>query len=182
MQRLGMADAVTYQNQASGAAPIIGGHIPFFDAELHPNRPLSPKGTYIVLGILAGFSLIISIGFLAVGAWPVPGFLGLDLIILYVAFRIARKRAHKAEAIRLDDRELTVTRFIPGKPPLVWRLEPAWVKVGLEPIGRQDNRLTLRDRNYGLNIGSFLLPEEREDIADALKAALHKRLRSLPHL
>ena len=45
--------------------------------------------------VAVGFSLFISVGFFAVGAWPVLGFFGLDILGLYWAFHIVRKRAER---------------------------------------------------------------------------------------
>ena len=58
----------------------------YFDAVLHPHRSLGPRGFAILMGALGALSLISGIVFLSAGAWPVFGFFGLDVLIMYIAF------------------------------------------------------------------------------------------------
>lgn len=140
---------------------------------LSPHRSLSPKGFAIVMGILGGASFVLGIAFLLMGAWPVFGFLGLDVLLVYLAFR-ANYRAAKAFE------EILVTRV-----RLVWRrvssrgdarediMNPRWVR--LETTSDELSgvtRVTLTERRVTRVIGGFLPPMHKEKLAKSLASAL----------
>ena len=62
------------------------------EATLYPNQPGRRAGFIGLMLGMSSVSLIIAAGFALAGAWPVAGFLGIDLLLLYLAFRLARTR------------------------------------------------------------------------------------------
>ena len=58
-----------------------------FSAVLTPHRSLSATGFVIVMALVGGVSFAAGIAFLLMGAWPVFGFFGLDVLLIYLAFR-----------------------------------------------------------------------------------------------
>ena len=146
-----------------------------FDASLYPHRALGPRGfrrLMIAVGIL---SLGIGWGFWALGAWPVMGFLGLDLLLLYGAFRLSFRAQRLRERVRLFDDALEVTRIHPSGQEDRWQLEPAWARVAVEDVDPYRSRLFLKSRERVVELGSFLAPAEQRDFAQALMRALDLR-------
>jgi uncharacterized membrane protein len=78
-------------------SPPIGR--PFFERVLLPHRSLSPRGFHLLMAVLALISLAIGIGFVSVGAWPVVGFFGLEVALVYLAFRLSYRSARQSKAI-----------------------------------------------------------------------------------
>ncbi len=146
---------------------------PWFDAVLRPHRSLSPNGFLILMGVLGLVSLLVGTVFLIIGAWPVFGFFGLDVLIVYLAFRANFASAQIAEHIVMDEQELSVTRT-ETKKTARWSFQPAWVQVGLDTPTRHHSRLWLGSHGKRLTIGAFLAPSERKEVADALKSALNR--------
>lgn len=140
-----------------------------FDAVLYPNRSLGPAGFHLLMAAIVLVSAAIGAGFVLVGAWPVTGFLGLDVVLLYLAFRWSYREARRAEFIRLDQDGLTVRRIGPAGEAREWRLEPYWVRVAIDD---PDSRLVLSARGHHLAIGAFLTADERLELARALRTAL----------
>ena len=66
-----------------------------------PHRSLSPKGFAIVIGVLAGLLFTIGLGFFLAGAWPVIGFLGLELLVVWGAFKLNYRAANVRETLSL---------------------------------------------------------------------------------
>ena len=64
-----------------------------FAALLTPHRSLNRTGFVVVMAFLSVVSFATGVAFLMMGAWPVFGFLGLDVLAIYVAFRINFSRA-----------------------------------------------------------------------------------------
>jgi uncharacterized membrane protein len=151
-----------------------------FDAVLYPNRSLAPAGFHLLMAAIVLVSVAIGAGFVLAGAWPVTGFLGLDVVLLYLAFRWNYRQARRVEFIRLDQDGLTVKRVGPDGRAREWRLEPYWARVAIDDPPRPDSQLVLSSRGAHLAIGAFLTPRERLELAEALRAALHSHRTGAP--
>lgn len=145
---------------------------PPFHVILYPNQPLGPWGAGIVLLACAAVSGAVGCAFALAGAWPVSGFLGLDLVLLGLAFWVVRRRARRREEIRLDRSGLHLRRIEPDGSELSERLEPYWVRVQLEQPSPAVVRLWLRSHGRRLRVGAFLGAEEARGLAQALDRAL----------
>jgi uncharacterized membrane protein len=155
------------QSLAAPASPA-----PLFDAVLYPSRSLPPMGFAVLMALVVLVSGLVGSGFVLVGAWPVTGFLGLDVLLLYLAFRWNYHQGQRAEFIRLDKDELVVRKIEPGGRSREWRFEPYWVRVALDYAAHGPGRLYLTSHGQWLQIGAFLSAVERVEVAEALKAAL----------
>jgi len=143
-----------------------------FDAILTPHRSLSPRGFTAVMGGFAGLSLAVGTGFFLAGAWPVLGLCGLEILLVYVAFRINFRAARMYETVTVTRDDLHVARVSPRGDAQHWRFQPAWLQVFMEDPPRHDSQLTLRSHGRSLTIGTFLTARERAEFARALQAAL----------
>ena len=163
-------------NPAPGPAPGLELR---FDAFLHPHRSLSLTGFRILMAVLVSISLIMGGMFLAAGAWPVFGFYGLDILILYLAFRKNYRSAMIYEKVRLSDDTLWVEKGDRRGVHQVWEFQPYWLRVTIENPGQHNNYVRLTSHGRSVTIGAFLSPEERLDFAAALDRALHEVRRPL---
>jgi uncharacterized membrane protein len=151
-----------------------------FRAQLTPYRSLSRRAFRRVMLVVVLFSLAVSTGLFLAGAWPVFGFLGLDILAVYLAFRVSYRRGRVAELLELDEDALTVERTDPGGRRRRWRLQPAWLRVELsEPVLPQ-TPVMLRSHGETLAIGAFLHPEQRRQVASELRDALARWRRPGP--
>ena len=150
-----------------------------FDAVLTPHRSLPPRGFLILMLAVGGISFAAGVGFFLAGAWPVVGFLGLDVLLIYVAFRLNYRSARMHESLRLTRGSLTVERVEVSGRSRQWQFQPTWLQVLMDDPPQHESRLTLRSHGRSLVIGDFLTPEERLDLAKALRDAL-VRLRCVP--
>ena len=150
--------------------------LPAFQAVLYPNRSLGDRGFAVLMGLIVLVCSLVGTGFALVGAWPVSGFLGLDVLLIYLAFRWSFRETSRADFITLDDDGLSVRRIMPSGEAKSWRFETAWVQVLIE--GR---RLILRSHGQELAIGPYLTIEERRTFASALKEAIQARRNTIDH-
>jgi uncharacterized membrane protein len=143
-----------------------------FRAILHPHRSLGPTGFLILMSAIGGVSFVTGMVFLAMGAWPVFGFFGLDVALVYIAFRLNYRSGRLYEMVELTPEALTVTRVHPSGKRESFDFNPYWVRVRLAegPHGRTDLRLASHGRE--LAFGRFLTDDERRDFSDALSGAL----------
>lgn len=154
---------------ASDAAPAV-----FFDAVLAPHRSLPPNGFTIVMLLLAGVSFCVSVAFVLLGAWPVTPFFGLDIALVYVAFRVNYRRARLREELRLTEEMFTVERVSANGERNRWQFQPYWLRVIHEEADEHTGRLLLSSHGRSLVVGNFLGPEQRRDVAFRLTDALRR--------
>jgi uncharacterized membrane protein len=140
-----------------------------FDAVLYPNRSLDQFGFHLLMAAIVLVSAGIGAACVIAGAWPVTGFLGVDVVLLYLAFRWNYRQGRRAEFIRLDGPELAVRRVEPSGRRREWRFDAHWLRVTIDDRADQ---LTLSSHGRTLVVGAFLSPEERLELAAALRAAL----------
>jgi uncharacterized membrane protein len=109
----------------------------------------------------------------------VVGFMGLDVLLIWWAFRANFAAARRAERIEVTDQELILERLAPGRPPEESRFVRGWVWVELEEDKEREliGRLFLKSRHERTEIASFLGPDERKTLAAALRQALAR-----PHI
>src|SRR6202041_2430126 len=149
------------------------GEAELFSARLTPHRSLNRTGFLVVMGFVTVVSFAAGIAFLLMGAWPVFGFFGLDVLAIYWAFRITFRRAKASEEIRLTPSELHVRRISHRGHVGEFTFNPLWVR--LARITHSEfgiGRLFLVSRGRRIAIGSFLGAEEKESFSNALMAAL----------
>ena len=137
-----------------------------FTALLRPYRSLSAEGfKWLIRGAIAA-NVVIGLPMYLLGAWPVMGFMGLDVFLLWYMFHRNYFDARRSETLTLTDRELVIERRAPEGEREEHRLDAYWLKVEL------GERLVLTSRGQRVVIGRFLSPGERDRVADQLKAAL----------
>jgi uncharacterized membrane protein len=144
----------------------------FFECTLLPHRSLPPRGFRLLMLLLGGLSLIVGIIFVSLGCWPVVGFFGLDVVLLYLALRLSYRSARQREILRLDQADFTVERVDIYGGRRLWRFQPFWLRVVLEERPDQSNRLLLASHGRSLLIADFLGPPMRRELAASLRSAL----------
>jgi uncharacterized membrane protein len=143
-----------------------------FRAVLTPHRSLGPTGFIVLMAALAGISFATGIAFFLIGAWPVLGFFGLDVALVYVAFKLNYRSGRLYETVELTPAKLTWTRVHPSGRREQFDCNPYWTRVNLRewPDGRTDLRLIAQGKE--LVFGRFLTDDERRQFASALRGAL----------
>src|SRR6516225_6108198 len=144
-----------------------------FAAVVTPHRSLNRAGFLIVMAAVSAVSFVAGTVFLLIGAWPVFGFFGLDVLLVYWAFRANYRAAAAYEEVVVTPSELRVRKVSHRGQVSEWALNPLWARLEYESdedFGLQ--RLYLVSRGRKLAIASFLPPQEKESFAAALAAAI----------
>lgn len=143
-----------------------------FSAILTPHRSLSRRGFAILMTFVAIVCFGAGTVFLMMGAWPVFGFFGLDVLLVYFAFRANYKSGREYETVDLSPMELKLTRVSPRGQQEDYVFNPYWVRVLLSEW--PDGRTVMRLASHGdeLVFGRFLSDEERKEFAGVLREAL----------
>ncbi|GAB2177850.1 DUF2244 domain-containing protein [Dongia sp. agr-C8] len=154
------------------------GH-PVFEALLYPHRSLGRKGYAFLIAGTAAIVFLYGLVFLAIGAWPIFGFLGGEWLLFWFLFRRHHSGDDRAERIRLYADRLVFERYDRRGGHTTEQLQPYWLNVILERAEEPDNTLYLRSHGRSIQVGAFLSGQERRELADELRAVL-ARHRSSP--
>ena len=149
-------------------APVL------FDVLLMPNRSLPPLGFALLMAAVSLLSFGAGLAFYVIGAWPVVGFLGLDVALIYIAFRVSFRRMRAFETLRLTEHALVFERVSPGGVRRRWTFQPYWLRAEYDEPPHHGSQLRLRSHGRAVTVGAFLAPPERHDLATALRGALHR--------
>lgn len=147
---------------------------PVFDAILYPNRSLPNVGFVAVMAVVIAANLTLGLGFYLMGAWPVVGFCGLDVFLVWLAFKISYRQGRLHERVRVDANDMWVSRVLPSGHETRWRLQPYWTRVSIERPVRHESQVRVTSKGKTLILGSFLSPRERGEFAEALAEALRR--------
>jgi uncharacterized membrane protein len=144
-----------------------------FSAIITPHRSLSGTGFLVVMGLVGGLSFIGGTVFFLLGAWPVIGFLGLDVLLVYWAFRANYRAAAAFEEVTVTPSELRLRRVSHRGEVAEWTLNPVWTRLDRETHEEFGLlKLFLVSRGRRLAVAGFLSPAEKESFAAALSTAL----------
>lgn len=146
---------------------------PVFAAELVPHRSLGRKGFRVLLALSGAVCLFYGVFFTVTGAWPIGLFLGLDFLLLYVAFRVNYRAAKMREEVMVSRTSLSIRKFSPAGRMVEHRFNPFWARFR---VHRHDEIGILSMHVLGegrmTDVGSFLNPDDRESFAKAFRGAL----------
>ncbi len=146
-----------------------------FSALLRPHRSLSSSQLRLIIGLVAFSGLFAAIPFLVMGFWPVAGFYGLDIALLYWAFWYNLKEARAFEEIKLHALELQLRKVDPRGQEARWSFTPIWTRLESDTGHDEEiRRLLLVSRGVKVPIAESLSLEERQDFRQCLSSALQE--------
>lgn len=144
-----------------------------YEATLRPHRSLSKPGFVIVMAVLAGSSFFAGMAFLMMGAWPVFFFFGLDVLLVWWAFRVNYRAARAFETIRITASDLRIRQVSAKGAAVESSFNPRWVRLEVDKDELSGvTRVALASRGVALTLGAFLPPALKEKLASELSRAL----------
>jgi uncharacterized membrane protein len=141
---------------------------------LTPHRSLDGPAFKILFGWVIFLNLVIAGFFYKMGAWPVFGFLGIDVALVWWAFKANTKAAQRSERIVISGDEVRLLKQTRAEPPTEIEFNRRWLRIVLEYDATREmvGRLHLVSRGKATEIASFLGAEERESLAAELTRAI----------
>lgn len=152
---------------------------PIFEALLTPYRSLGPKGFAVTMALFGAVCFGAGLGFAAQGAWPVFGFLGLDVLLLFFAFKLSYQAGKAREEISVSRTDLSIRKISPRGRVREAHHVPSWTKfrvARMEEIGI--TRMDVASRGRVTEVGAFLNLDDRESFAKAFNEALNQAKRA----
>ena len=140
--------------------------------QLEPSKSLRPEGANLVLVILGSFGLVISGSFMVFGAWPVFGFMALDVLLIYIAFQAQHRRSDRGEEITISDDKIEIKYFKGGICVKTILLNKYWVKLEHFNSFNRQSKLMFSSHGKFSEIGDFLSLKEKQKLAANLEPLL----------
>jgi len=149
-----------------------------YSAVLRPHRSASRATARLIVLLMVLVWLPTGFVFFLAGAWPILPFLGVEVVLLYGALRLNQYAGNALEAINLTREALTVRRVDHWGKQRNYSFSPHWLQVNLNRVTGDTNALELRSQGRSLIIAQFLLPQERQELAEALRRELTRLTRA----
>lgn len=162
------------EDVASEQDPVL------YAARVHPHRSMTRAQVRLILLLVGTTSLLATLPFMIMGAWPVAGFMGLDVLALYLAFEVSFRAARAFEELKVTIVDLFLSKVSPRGVRTEWRFNPSWVrleKTTHEEFGLM--RLDLVSRGERVEVAPFLGPVEKTELAGNLSRALAEARRGV---
>ncbi len=148
---------------------------PLFAATLTPHRSLTRNGLRWVIALTAIAASIPAMIFFSLGAWPIVGFMGLDLLAIWWALSASMRDGRQIEKVTLWPDELELKRIAANGREELLRFNPFFVKLVIDrDYNERTIALHLRTREADTVIGAFLNPDDKASFARAFGTALKK--------
>ncbi|HTJ58136.1 MAG TPA: DUF2244 domain-containing protein [Devosiaceae bacterium] len=148
---------------------------PLFAARLTPNRSMSPRGIKIVIGLLCCLALLPGLIFYLVGAWPVVGFMGLDVLGLYWALTYSFRDGRRYEQVTLWADRLEVRQVSADGDEQTKTFNPQYVRLVIDrDFDERTTAIRLRSGEQEVLVGAFLNPDDKASFSRAFGSALRK--------
>ena len=145
-----------------------------FEAAITPQRSLSRRGRFILVGAIGAACAADAVAFSLIGAWPVAGFAGIELVAAALLLALHANAGKASELLLLDERELRIVRTTPRGQREVITLPPAWLTVSMTERPGRVPRLALRTHGRETEIATQLGETAKADLAEAVRAALER--------
>ncbi|TFF19919.1 DUF2244 domain-containing protein [Jiella endophytica] len=146
---------------------------PIFQALLTPYRSLGRLGFTVMMSFFCLVSLVTGVLFLLNGAWPVVGFFGLDVLILWWAFSASYRSAKAREEVLVTRTDCAIRKTSPKGDVREAHHNPFFARF---QVNRHDEigitRMSVDSRDVSTEIGSFLNPDDKDSFAEAFQKAL----------
>lgn len=154
-------------------APEDMNEAPVFEALLTPHRSLGRRGFVVLMILFTGLCMVNGFVFLMAGAWPILGFCGLDVLLLFGAFWLNYRSGRAREEVSVSRTLLSIRKITPSGRITEYLFNPFWARFRVarhDEIGITDMLVSGEGRST--DVGSFLNPADRESFASAFSRAL----------
>jgi uncharacterized membrane protein len=145
-----------------------------FEALTSPRQSWHAAGFRLIVGLLVLGEGTAAVLFWLLGAWPVAGFMGGEMVLVLGLLLAHRRWCNRmAERIVLADGHVRVDRTDRRGRREAVEFDAYWARVTLQARPGRVSELRLAVRGRSVEIGRFLPEFEKADLAEALSKALH---------
>ena len=131
-----------------------------FEILLKPNSSLTGAARVFFLGSIFFICSVIGIGFFLAGGTMILPFAGLEIILVYLAFRLSFNWSNQRQIIILSKEHVEV-RVDGLKEFFTWKEFRSFATFNITKKNSEDHDLSFRSKGKEIVIGSFLNGEDK---------------------
>ena len=131
-----------------------------FEILLKPNSSLTGAARVLFLGSIFFICSVIGVGFFLVGGTMILPFAGLEIILVYLAFRLSFNWSNQKQIIILSKEHVEV-RVDGLKEFFTWKEFRSFATFNVTKKKNEDHDLSFRSKGKEVVIGSFLNQEDK---------------------
>lgn len=148
---------------------------PLFAATLRPHRSLSRRGLRWVIAVVAIAASIPGMVFSTLGAWPVVGFMGLDVLAVWWALSASMRDGRQFETVTLWPSQLELKRVTGSGREEILTFDPLTTRLVIDrDFNERTTGLHLRTPDADTAVGAFLNGDDKASFAKAFGTALKR--------
>jgi len=157
--------------QQEGSSQVNG---ILLEASLTPSVASKLSTVRWILSLFGCVCVFVGVTFALIGAQPVLGFMGIEIILLFAVYRFCVRNSRLAEQIILSGRSLLFRRIDRYGNVSITNLEPLWLRVEIGRARGVLRHIVLASKGRTYNVGVFLTPEEKVVLFNTLQRGLKK--------
>ena len=131
-----------------------------FEILLKPNSSLTGAARVLFLGSIFFICSVIGVGFFLAGGTMILPFSGLEIILVYLAFRLSFNWSNQRQIIILSKEHVEV-RVDGLKEFFTWKEFRSFATFNVTKKNSEDHDLSFRSKGKEIVIGSFLNGEDK---------------------
>ena len=151
------------------------------EAYLSPSVAIKLSAVRWILSLFGCVCVLVGVTFALIGAQPVLGFMGIEIVLLFAVYQFCVRNSRMAEQIILSGQSLLFRRIDRYGNISITNLEPLWLRIEIGGAKGVFRHIVLASKGRTYNVGVFLTPEEKVVLLNTLQRALMK-LRTEPGL
>ena len=136
---------------------------------------MGARGLRVVVALTAIAATVPAIAFYSLGAWPIVGFLGLDVLLIWWALSTSMRDGRRYETVTLWPDQLELKQVEGTGKETLSRFSPQLVKLVIDrDFNERTTGLHLRTADRDVVLGAFLNADEKSSFAKAFGTALKR--------
>ena len=149
-----------------------------FEILLKPNSSLTGTTRILFLGSIFFICSVIGIGFFLAGGIMILPFAGLEIILVYLAFRLSFNWSNQKQIIILSKDHVEV-RVDGLKEFFTWKEFRSFATFNVIKDGSADEAFSFRSKGKEIYIGDFLNKEDKQRLKEEVSNIIQK-LNAIP--
>jgi len=155
------------------------------EAHLTPSVAIKLSAVRWILSLFGCVCVFMGVTFALIGAQPVLGFMGIEIILLFAVYRFCVRNSRMAEQIILSGHSVLFRRIDRYGNISITNFEPLWLRIEIGGAKGVFRHIVFASKGRSCNVGVFLTPEEKVVLLNTLQRALRKlrtELGLFPHI
>ena len=144
-----------------------------FEILLKPNSSLTGAARVLFLGSIFFICSVIGIGFFLAGGTMILPFAGLEIVLVYLAFRLSFNWSNQKQIIILSKEHVEV-RVDGLKEFFTWKEFRSFATFNVIKNDAKDDDLSFRSKGKEIIVGSFLNEEDKSILKDEISRIIQK--------